>query len=213
MLGDSVRRRSPIRARTKPAPKRPHDRGRWRRWAPALLGALIVPFLIGYALAVFVFFPAPEVHGQGIVVPSLTGLTLAQAQTALSEAGLGPPQVTELPHPSRPAGVVTAQSPLPGQQLLPGAPVRVAVSGGPPRAVVPDVEGFSAERAEALLRRLGFEVTIVEEESFEDAGRVLRVTPGPASEHLLPALITMVVSTGPAEPLEPLPRPDTSSRQ
>jgi beta-lactam-binding protein with PASTA domain len=37
--------------------------------------------------------------------------------------------------------------------------VRVALSAGRPRAVVPDVIGFSATRAESLLRRAGFEVS------------------------------------------------------
>ena len=92
---------------------------------------------------------------------------------------------------------VTAQAPLPGQQLRAGAVVRLAVSAGRPRVVVPDVVGFSRERATDLLGRLGFEVGATDEQSTETKGRVIGVDPPPGSEHELPARVTIVVSTGP----------------
>jgi beta-lactam-binding protein with PASTA domain len=61
---------------------------------------------------------------------------------------------------------------------------------------VPDVIGFPLERARALLQRLGFEVTASERESAEPTGRVIAVTPAPASEHELPATVALLVSIG-----------------
>jgi hypothetical protein len=207
MLGDSVRRRQPQRRTS--AGRRPGGPRRWP-WRPLLIAvplALVLPFLIGYLLAVFVFFPPRELAAAGIAVPQLVGYTELDAQRAISAAGLGTIEPTELPHPSAPAGLVIAQSPLPGQHLRPGADVRVAVSAGRPHALVPDVQGFSAERAESLLRRSGFDVTVASQESPLPAGRVLRTEPERGRDQVLPAVVTLIVSAGPPapEPQDTLP--------
>jgi hypothetical protein len=206
MLGESVRRRqrSGRSAHGKPGP-----RGRRSKWRPLMFVvpiALVLPFIIGYFVAVYVLFPPPpaEVAGTGIAVPNLVGSSAADARRALVTAGLGDLLVTELPHPTAAAGQVIAQSPLPGQQLRGGAAVRVALSAGRPEVVTPDVYGYSAERAESLLRRAGFDVQRLDEESTLAAGRVIRTEPSPGQLLGLPAVITLVVSSGP-----PLPEPDT----
>jgi beta-lactam-binding protein with PASTA domain len=203
MLGDSVRRRQPKR-RQGGEPARPQQ-GR-RKWRPLLLAlplALTLPFLIGYLLAVHVIFPPQQASGAGIPVPELVGLSSLDAQRALVAAGLGPLEPSELPHPTAPAGQVIAQSPLAGQQLRAGAGVRVALSAGRPRVVVPDVRGFTAERAQSLLQRSGFDVTHTTEESPTAEGRVLRTDPPPGEQRTLPAVVTLVVSAGPPPPVEP----------
>lgn len=210
MLGDSVRRRTrPARRRA----ARPQEERRilpawgWRTWVPLLAAAAILPFLIGYAAAVFALFPAPPTSGGGIAVPDLVGRPLQDANRALSAAGLGPIETTRLPHPTEPAGSVIAQSPLPGMQLRAGAGVRVAVSTGVPRAAVPDVVGFTEGRAAALLQRLGFAVARQIEASEEETGRVVRTNPESGVELSLPARVTIYVSDG-SLALPPLP--DTS---
>ena len=190
MLGDSLRRRQSggtmtpktKRARTKPV--------RWRKVIPATLAALIIPFAVGDAAAVYVLFPPPEASGTGIPVPSLAGSTVAEANQLLAAAGLGSADTTMLPHPDAPARQALAQDPLPGQHLRPGTDV------GQPYVIVPDVEGFGAESAEQILRRLGFATNRVEERSFTVAGRVVRLQPAPGSRHQLPATVTLVVSAG-----------------
>ena len=195
MLGDSVRRRQPGGARGSAREPRPTDGrsfgsrlrglfsgaggGKWRPLLIALPVAIIVPFLIGYLIAVFVLFPPTELSAAGVPVPDLIGSSASDAQRALAAAGLGELEPEMLPHPNAPAGQVLAQSPLPGQQLRAGATVRVALSAGPPRALVPDVIGFSATRAESLLRRAGVDVAVVTEASVAPAGRVLRTEPEP----------------------------------
>jgi eukaryotic-like serine/threonine-protein kinase len=208
MLGDSVRRRQGGR---RPKTHRPSTgRPMWRRWLPAALAAAIVPFAIGWALAVFVLFPPAEAPGQGVIVPELVGRTVPDAQRELVTAMLGELESWQLPHPSRQPGTIIAQNPLPGQQLRPGARVQVAVSTGRPRGVVPDLAGFQADRAEGLLRRMGFSAHRRGEHSEAPVGRVLRLEPPPGSEHDLPAIVTLIVSEGLPEP-EPdlLLPPDT----
>jgi eukaryotic-like serine/threonine-protein kinase len=200
VLGDSVRRRQPQRRRR--AARSAADRRRWRPLLLALPFAVIVPFLIGYLVAVLVVFPPLPEALDGIPVPDLAGRTAADAQRALADIGLGPIEATELPHPTAAAGVVVAQSPLPGQQLRAGAGVTVALSTGRPRAVVPDVAGFGADRAETMLRRAGFDVVRMLEEGPLAPDRVIRTEPAAAHVLPLPAAITLVVSTGPP-PVEP----------
>jgi eukaryotic-like serine/threonine-protein kinase len=211
MLGDSVRRRQPGgRAAKTPRPRARKGRRRWRPLLIALPLALVLPFLLGYVLAVYVIFPPRELVGTGIPVPDLVGRSASEAQRELVAVGLGNLQPSELPHPTAAAGEVVAQSPLPGQQLLAGGDVRVALSAGRPRVVVPDVQGFSADRAEALLRGAGFDVVRATQESPAAQGRVLRTDPTPGQQRELPAVITLVISAGPPEP-EPEPLvPDTT---
>lgn len=200
MLGDSVRRRLPAPrpwrrlGRDEPPGER---RIRWRFWLPALASALALPFAIGYAVAVVVVFPPREVRGAGIEVPRLIGLEVSRAEADARAAGLGDLEVSRLPHPTRVSGIVLAQSPLEGQELRAGATVHVAVSAGPPRAAVPDVIGFTADRAEALLTRLGFGVTRIDEESTVEQGRVTQVDPAPGIVRELPTAVTLTVSLGP----------------
>jgi beta-lactam-binding protein with PASTA domain len=201
MLGDSVRRRQP-RKRERPAGQGSRWSGRMKPLLLLLPVAVLVPFAIGYALAVFVLFPPLPAAGDAIAVPDMIGHSTADAQRLLVAAGLGPLAVTELPHPTAPAGTIVAQTPLPGQQLRPGVSATVAVSMGRPRVTVPDVRGFGADRAESLLRRAGFDVARIDEESTVAADRVIRTDPEPAQERALPAVVTLVISTGPP-PVEP----------
>jgi hypothetical protein len=203
VLGESVRRRQ--RGGRRSSPFRPF---RWKSLLIVLPFALLLPFLIGYLIAIYVVFPAPAVTGVGIPVPELVGRSALEARQELAVAGLGELQTTELPHPSAPAGQVVAQSPLPGQQLRSGAGVRVAVSAGRPRTTVPDVSGFGADRAEVMLRRSGFDPQRVMEEHALAAGRVIRTEPAAGEERMLPATVTVIISSGPPPPADTLP-PDT----
>ena len=209
MLGDSVRRRQPARAQRPPKAK--NRAIRWRVVIPTVLGALVIPFAVGYAIAVNVLFPPPATSGEGIAVPVLVGQSVTEANRLLSAAGLGTIDTISLPHPNAPRGEIIAQDPLAGQQLRSGGDVRVSVSAGPPRVVVPDVEGFGGDAADQLLRRLGFDTRRVEESSFSAAGRVLRLEPAPGSRQELPATITIVVSAGyaPAQDTAATLPPDT----
>jgi serine/threonine-protein kinase len=211
MLGDSVRRRQPKWR----APRASDGRGErnWKRVIAGLATALIVPFAVGYLVAVYVLFPPTQVSGSGTPMPDLIGRTTSEAQRDLVAAGLGDMEITELPHPEVDAGNVIAQSPVPGQQLRPGADVRVAISSGRARVMVPDVLGFSADRAESMLTRAGFEVTRLLEESPASEGRVIRTDPEPGQPRTLPAAVTIIVSSGPPDIPEPGAFPDTITAQ
>jgi len=197
MLGDSLRRRE---RRGKQAAAATDTGRRWRprHWL-AVLGALTLPFLGGYLLAVRILFPPPAVAASGIPVPTLVGEELEVAQREAVDLGLGPLEVMQLPSPTEAVGIVIAQSPLAGQQMRRGARIRVAVSSGKPRVLVPDVVGFPVERAASLLSRLGFQVQRMDTQSEEPEGQVLDVNPEPGTRLELPARVVITVSLGPPD--------------
>jgi hypothetical protein len=200
MLGDSVKRRQPQAKRPAPKKKRNAEArpagGRRLFWIAAVV-AIVVPFIVGYFIAVRMLFPPPPVVAEGIAVPDLKGQSLESAQRMLVDAGLGRGRPSQLPSLTNAEGTVMAQSPLPGQQLRAGAPVDLAVSSGPPRVFVPDVVGFPVERAASLLVRLGFRVQRTDSVSTVDAGHVLSVNPDPGTRLVLPASVGITVSLGP----------------
>ena len=196
LLGDSIKRRL-ARVAKRPARQKTttSSSAHWtaRHWA-LLAAAAALPFVVGYAIAVFLLFPPPEVAGEGILVPDLVGRTVDDARSDLGALQLTLRDTTPLPSETAPAGTILAQAPLAGQQLRAGRGVRVAVSSGRPRVLVPDVIGFPIERAAALLARLGFQVQRIDELSGAEPGRVLSLDPPPGEELQLPARVTITVS-------------------
>lgn len=211
MLGDSMRRRHKVdRKRGRKLGQKRADSGprlRWGRWILVTAGLVVFAFGTGYGVAARVLFPIPAAASENAIeVPALSGVTVPEAERRLQEQGLALGEVTQIAHPREAAGIVIAQTPLPGQQLRPGATVGLAVSSGPSAAVVPDVGGLPHETASELLRRLGFTVNRRDEVVPGPAGLVVRIHPEPGSRHALPASVTLFVSVEP-EP-EPEPEPE-----
>ena len=126
----------------------------------------------------------------------------------LAEVGLEHDVRSAVSHPDAPEGAVLAQSPIPGQQVRPGAPVEVTLSRGPEVHSIPDVSGLSARQASIVLDRLGFRVTSREANHSIEAGRAFGTEPGPGTELTVPADVTLLVSKG--SPLTTVP--DLSGR-
>src|SRR5204862_435004 len=91
-----------------------------RRWGLALLGAL----LGGYLTAYLVLFPAPLLHGHG-VVPRVLGLSLQEASDQLKKAGLQVPAGDANP------GTVVGQKPAAGTLAAAGTVVDIVVARSP----------------------------------------------------------------------------------
>ena len=161
-------------------------------WAGITLGL----FLLGYLVAVFLLFPPLPVPEDGIVVPDLAGQSPESAEQRLRPLGLQVGDTVSFPSPEHPPGLVVAQSPLPGQQLRAGGRVALGLSSGLPSAIVPDLMGLPARRAENLLTRLGFGVDQVPETSERPSGTVIRSMPETGQRQTLPARVRIWVSAG-----------------
>jgi serine/threonine-protein kinase len=162
-----------------------------------ILGVGVGGWLVGYLVATQLFFPAPEPPQDLLGVPDLRGEVEDGARTMVEQAGLALGAVEYLNHPEADSGAVLGQSPLPGQLAFPGDSVRVTLSLGPERRLVPEVSRLRADRGVALLEATGFAVAVDSVESDEPRGRILRVAPAEGEELTLPGEVAIQVSLGP----------------
>lgn len=118
--------------------------------------------------------------GPGIY--SVVGLDAITATKALTDDGY---KVTLVRAPSRrfSPNYVTAQSPVEGTPVRPGATITLTVASGRPNVVaVPNVLGLLADQAAFVIRQAGLEPQIVVETqpppvSFESAGKAWKQSP------------------------------------
>ncbi len=96
-------------------------------------------------------------------LPTLTGITLDQAKTALNAARMALGTITERYDDQAAAGIVTAQDPAKDTPSRRGTPVALTVSKGPQPIPVPDVRGMSQDEAVKALRDAGLKPVIAEE--------------------------------------------------
>lgn len=187
-LGSSLRRR-------RKGTRRMSDRLRVAAW---IAGMALVGFGIGYLLATRVLFPAPETPDDLVETPALLGLELTEARGALEEAGLVLASVDSMRHPSVHPGRILGQSPLPGQLTVPAGSVRLTLSRGPQRTLVPDVYSLRGPEALAVLEASGFRVAVDSVEDRLPKGSVVRVEPPPGTEVAVPTEVRLGISLGPA---------------
>ena len=177
------------------------------RWAflksPRTLGLLfllsVVGFGGGYLVATRVVYPLPPPPGDLFPVPDLHGHALAAAADTLDTIGLSLGISDSLSHPSVPEGHVVGQSPLPGQLVLVGDTIRVALSTGLERRAVPDVRGLAGRRALTILETAGFVVTVDSVDSDEPRGAVIHLEPEAGSIAAVLSPVRIGVSNGPVE--------------
>ena len=164
----------------------------WRR-----IALTVVPtFLVGYLLTAFLFFGGGS-RADVVTVPDVRALEMGDARESLDDSELELVVGDSLPNPTIPAGAVVAQSPLPGQEVAPETQVRVILSQGPERRVVPRVEGYPPSQAERMLAASGFQVSVQRVSDLRAAGRVVGTSPQAGSSVRMPAAVRLLVSAGP----------------
>jgi eukaryotic-like serine/threonine-protein kinase len=164
-----------------------------RRIIGLVLVTGLVAFVIGFGLTALIF-RSGAAPAEVVMVPDIRERTVAQARTILENVDLSLTVGDSLPNPNVPAGAILAQTPLPGHEVAPGATVRVILSSGSPRPVVPDVDAMPVTLATRALQAAGFEVVIDEGEG--PLGAVLRTDPAPGTPLPLPATVRLIVGRG-----------------
>lgn len=96
---------------------------------------------------------------QPIDVPDFTGKPYADAEAALTAAGLAPTVSEQQNSDTVPKGSVISQQPARGQ-LFKGDAVTFVVSKGPVLVAVPDVFGKQQGEAKSILEAAGFKVSV-----------------------------------------------------
>lgn len=124
-----------------------------------LVGALGLTFLIFFGVSMRLALWARDVE-----VPSVVGRTVNDATSTLGELGLGlRVEENQRPDDTIPAGRVMQQDPAPGVGSRRQRTVRVWISSGPKRTVVPALVGQSERAAQVQLQQNGVAITSISE--------------------------------------------------
>ncbi|MDR4461199.1 MAG: PASTA domain-containing protein [Nitrospirales bacterium] len=132
----------------------------------------------------------------GAQVPNVVGRTQADAQKALTSAGLTVGTVTMANSATVAAGRVISQNPRAGTTVNPGSAVALVVSLG---TTVPDVMGLTQSNAETALSAAGLTVGIVTTANSETvpSGIVISQTPAAGIKVTPGSAVALVISSGP----------------
>ena len=130
-------------------------------------------------------------------VPSVAGLAGADAFALLERRGFTPTR-RYAPSSEIDAWHAVATDPDPGTSVKRPARVQLVVSTGPPKRLVPSLDGLDAAAAADALRRAGFSPAIEKRaDTRVEPGTLLGVVPEPGARIPLGSTITIVVSRAP----------------
>jgi eukaryotic-like serine/threonine-protein kinase len=166
-----------------------------------LLGLAIVAVAVG-AYAIFTNLngntdtPAAPVQ---VAVPSVTGKTVPEATTLLTQKGLQLSATTQS-NDTVPVGRIVSQKPGTNVMVDKNSTVAVVVSGGPGLHSVPDVIGKTESQARTLLESPPGNFQVATNSQTQDdpapAGQVLSISPDPNNKYPAGQLFTLTISTG-----------------
>lgn len=134
----------------KPDPKGPAHRG--PSWVGVSVISLVLIILAGAALLGWMFWPKPVV-----VVPSVVGMNVTDAQRELTRVGLKS-QVVGSVYSDQPANFVVLQDPGASKEVRSSRMVNLTLSKGVEFASVPDVVGLPLIDAQVTLENAGFKL-------------------------------------------------------
>lgn len=193
----SQHRRTLLPPRQSPLPDRSYvDEEGWERprrigWIlPALLVVLLGATALGYYLV-----GKPQAGGS-IVVADYTGMTQAQAQQEVVNAGLRT-RFTKTASETVAPDHVIRQSPPAGAKVDKDQVIELVVSNGKPLRGLDDVRGYNVNDAQRTLQQEGFAVTIVRRNDNTVADNVIDQRPRAGAGVPEGSRITLIVSTGP----------------
>ena len=162
-------------------------------WAVAAVALAV----IGGFVVSFVLYPSSIVRGN-VEVPQLRGTATDQAVSGLAAVGLRARLVGELADPLTPAGTISWQSPVAGTTLPESSVVRLGVSTGSPRVLVPELIDLDLNAASKVLQAAGLRVGKVDSVfSSIDAGVLLGSRPEARQPIRAGSRVELIVSRGP----------------
>jgi eukaryotic-like serine/threonine-protein kinase len=138
-----------------------------------------------------------EISGaKPVIVPFVEGQRWPEARKNIRDAGLRPDRVNRS-HESVPPGVVFDQNPDAGERVPKGNAVRILVSTGKPRVIVPDVLAAREAAALLVLQRAGLEPESHEIFSDKPIGTVIAQDPKGGTSVVRGSKVRINISKGP----------------
>jgi eukaryotic-like serine/threonine-protein kinase len=140
-----------------------------------------------------------------IVVPSVTGMPAAQAESTLSSAGLKMVVTQRAASSSASTGTVMSEDPPAGSEARRGSSVKVVVSTGRAMTTVPSLIGMSLETASSNVASVGLVVgTVVTQNSDAfPANTIASQSPEAGTQLTAGSSVTLIVSAGQARATVP----------
>ena len=168
-----------------------------------ILGSVIGLFV----LLNYVVLPLYVRHGSTLKVPDVIGLPLEEASRELGARGLHAVEAGSRPDPKLPVGSVVAQNPVADAVVKGGRHVYLTVSGGEPKAFVPELRGRSARDAKFALERNGLSLgpTDYAPSDLYPENTIMNQSVEPGTEVSRGKSVGIVVSRGRASGKVPVP--------
>jgi eukaryotic-like serine/threonine-protein kinase len=136
------------------------------------------------------------IHGGEVKVPKIIGMTPESAAALLTDRGLIMDVQDRFFSPEIAEGKIMSQAPSPDAVVRRAYRVRVAVSLGPQRALIPDLIGKSGRTAEISVQRRGLEVGTVAVLHLPDVppDTVVAQSPAPNANTMTSPKVSLLVS-------------------
>lgn len=144
-----------------------------------------------------------------VEVPDLLGKSYSEAKEALNGVSLGIELGETRASTEYEPGQIISQSIEAGMKVDPNTTIVVDICGDGEEVTIPDVDGYTRDRAVKALEDAGFTVDVTE--AFDDnvaAGNVISITPKAGGKTSRGSVIRMVVSKGKQEENEEVSVPD-----
>ncbi len=166
-------------------------------WGYVGIGVLCLALLAG-AIVLTLKFTSTGNRVQQVATPLVENMTLANAEKAITGAGLIVGTTTPVESSTVPSGTVTKQIPSQGTPIDKGKPVNLEVSKGITAVTVPNLASLSPQVAELQLQKLNLLMKTVQQKS-DDAQKNLVIGQNPkANASAKPgSTVTVQVGTGP----------------
>lgn len=164
---------------------------------------IYIGILLIFVVATFGFLFSRETR-----VPLLEGMTIAQAENILNDAGFKINIKTEVFSEEVEKGLIISQNPENGEKILKGSRVEVIVSAGDEYVIIPDVVGSDIEVAKEVMLEKTISIRNKEEIYNNEfpAGEVIYQEPSKGNKAALNSFVDLVVSKG-KKPLDfPAPK-------
>lgn len=180
----------------------------WRNVVMALCLGIILYFIVNLCLNIYTR------HGQKLIVPTMIGHTVAEAETMAAKDELRLEIIDSLYMPKQKPGMILDQSPKPGMGVKSGRRVFLVVNASRPRTdMIPFVTGYSLRQAKNMLETKGFEIEKLVYRSDMATNNVLdelykgkSITRDSRMQAELGSAITLVVGVNHSSPLPRIPK-------
>jgi len=131
-----------------------------------------------------------------VTIPNFTGFEKDSAISALEEAGLKTGLISEDFNDYLASGIVSSQSPAPGEKVKTGTAVSLTVSKGREIITLPDLQGYDYSSAKSELESLGLNIKINKQNSdVLSPGTVIVMSPEAGTGVNKNDIITLTLST------------------